>query len=259
MSDQLRAIVLAAGKGTRLQTDGCDLPKVMRPACGRPLLWYVLDALSFIPKDDIAIVVGYKKDDVMSHFPDYHFAVQAEQLGTGHAVLAARQYIDGFDGSVLVCCGDMPLIQKSTYESLAREHFANSFDCTILSGPSDIPLPYGRIIRAQDGSFLRMVEDRDCSDDEKKVTELNSGVYVFRARALLSALSGLHNHNAQREYYLTDVPAILQNAGARVGICQRDLGSEIIGVNKVEQLEQVERIIQNSDRRHTFTDERYFL
>ncbi len=244
MENELKAIVLAAGKGTRLQTEGCDLPKVMREACGRPLLQYVLDALSFIPRENVTIVVGYQREKVMERFSQYPFAVQTEQLGTGHAVMAARDALRDFDGDVLVCCGDMPLITRETYESLARAHREEKNDCTMLTGTAEGDLPYGRIVRDGKGNFLKMVEDKDCTPEEKKIDELNSGVYIFKARHLLPALSLLKNENAQGEYYLTDVPAFFREQGLRVGICKRELGYEIIGVNTLEQLRQVEEIIR---------------
>src|SRR5699024_7908364 len=150
------AVILAAGKGTRLQTEGCDLPKVMREALGKPLLQYVLDALDFIPRENITLVVGYKKEKVLQAFPDLRYAVQQEQLGTGHAVLYARDSFAQFDGGVLVCCGDMPLIRRETYMALAEAHFRQGNDCTILSGTSSLPLPYGRIVRTPSGGFLKM-------------------------------------------------------------------------------------------------------
>ena len=131
---EIKAIVLAAGKGTRLQTEGITLPKVMRQAAGRPLLAYVLDALSFLPKENIILVVGYHREDVEAAYPDYPAALQAQQLGTGHAVQCAAPRLEGFTGSVLVCCGDMPLMKKETYESLCRTHAADGNVCTILSG-----------------------------------------------------------------------------------------------------------------------------
>lgn len=246
----LKAIVLAAGKGTRLQTGDGDSPKVMRPVCGRSLLWYVLDALSFIEKRDIAIVVGYKKDDVIDHFPGYTYAEQTEQLGTGHAVMAAREVLAGFNGAVLVCYGDMPAIRRDTYEALVKTHFRENNECTILTseakftqGGPKIPLEYGRVVRGRDGGFLQVVEDRDCTPEQRLITELNSGVYTFNAQPLLEALKHLNNDNTQNEYYLTDVPAILLAGGARVGILRRDMGDEILGVNTLAQLEQAEEIM----------------
>lgn len=244
MNKKLKAVVLAAGKGTRLQTEGYDLPKVMRLACKRPLLGWVLDAVSFIDKEDIIIVAGYKREVVMAQFPGYTYAVQEEQLGTGHAVMSAESHLKGYSGCVLVCYGDMPLLTRATYEALASSHCEGNNDCTILSGRSGEKLPYGRIVRDQNGGFLRIVEDRDCTAEEKAINELNTGLYIFEAGKLLPALKKLKNNNSQGEYYLTDVPAILKDEGAKIGICTLELGSEIIGVNTMEQLMQVEDILR---------------
>lgn len=245
MENKLKAVVLAAGKGTRLRTEGCDLPKVMRQALGKPLLYYVLDALSFIEKEDAIIVVGYQKEKVMEYFGGYEFAEQKEQLGTGHAVMSAADALQGYDGAVLVCCGDMPIIKKETYMALAETHFSEGNDCTMLTGTSDEALPYGRVVRDENGGFLKIIEEKDCTPEEKKIEELNSGVYIFNSKKLLPALSKLKNNNSQGEYYLTDVPYVLQAQGDRIGICKRNLGSEIIGVNTPEQLAQVEQLLKD--------------
>ena len=253
MDTRLKAIVLAAGKGTRMQTEEDDAPKVMRRACGKPLLQYVLDALSFIDKKDTVIVAGYKKDEVIDSFRGYTYAVQTEQLGTGHAVMAAAPELAEFEGAVLVCYGDMPAVSQDTYKTLVQAHFEQDNECTILTGEYAVPegeqyvkLPYGRILRDRDGTFLHVVEDRDCTPEQKKITELNSGVYVFRAQPLLRALASLKSDNSQGEYYLTDVPAILRAGGARVGTLKRELGDEIIGVNTPEQLAQIEKILSSA-------------
>ena len=241
----LKAVVLAAGKGKRIATEGIDLPKVMRLALGKPLLGYVLDELSFLDKKDIVIVVGYKRETVTAGFPDYNFAIQTEQLGTGHAVMSAREFLEGFDGDVLVCYGDMPLLSRDTYTALARVHADEKADCTILTGTTDLDLPYGRIVRDENGGFVTVVEDRDCTPEQKKIDELNIGVYVFKAPALLSSLSELRTDNAQGEYYLTDVPAIIQKKGGKISLCKRSLGCELIGINTVEQLEMAEGFLKN--------------
>lgn len=239
---KLKSLVLAAGKGTRLQTEGCDLPKVMREALNRPLLGYVLEAIDFVAEEDIVLVVGYQKEKVTAAFPQYISAVQAEQLGTGHAVICAEKELAGFSGALLVCYGDMPLIKKETYKQLCELHISENNACTMLTGAAP-GLPFGRILRDESGSFLRIVEDRDCTAEEAAIEEKNSGVYVFDCEKLFAALKEIKNDNAQNEYYLTDVPEILVKAGERVGICERDLGSEIIGVNTVEQLREVEDIL----------------
>lgn len=243
MESPVKAVILAAGKGTRIQTEGTSLPKVMREALGRPLLSYVLEAVGFIPKEDIIIVAGYKKESVMSAFPEYSYALQEQQLGTGHAVMSAYEVLGDYTGQLLVCSGDMPLLKRETYEELVRVHREMENDCTILTGTSDSPLPYGRIVRDSRGCFKNIVEDKDCTAEQRLIDELNSSVYIFNAAALKRVLPELKNNNAQGEYYLTDAPGYMQNAGLKVGVCRRDLGDEIIGVNTVLQLNEVESLL----------------
>ena len=141
MKNGSKAVVLAAGKGTRLRTEGVDLPKVLRQAAGRPLLGYVLEELSFLKKEDVVLVVGYEREKVLAAYPEYPHAVQEPQQGTGHAVQCAREALAGFDGSVLVCYGDMPLMRRATYVSLIETHKREGNDCTLLSAVSDEELP----------------------------------------------------------------------------------------------------------------------
>ncbi len=238
---QIKAIILAAGKGKRLQQEGVDAPKVMRLAAGEPLLRHVLNALDFIPREDVTLVLGYKKEQVLAAFPQYPWAEQAEQLGTGHAAACGLQELGDYEGDVLVCAGDMPLLKKTTYEALVEEHRAAGNACTVLTGTADIPSKgYGRILRDEKGDFLTVVEDRDCTPEQAAINELNTATYCFNAADLRQALSLVRNENAQGEYYLTDVPAILKAQGKKVGVCCRHLGLEIIGVNTPEQLAQVE-------------------
>ncbi len=241
--NNVKAVVLAAGKGTRLQTAGVEIPKVMRLAAGRPLLRYVCDALDFIPKKDIVLVVGFMREQVIEAFPEYGFAVQAEQLGTGHAVACAMEQLRDYEGDVLVCCGDMPLLRRETYLALAELHRAEGNACTLLSGTSDEPLPYGRVVRGADGRFAAIVEEKDCTPEQRAIRELNSGVYLFRAPALRETLGKLRTDNAQGEYYLTDVPAFLLASGEKVGVCCRELGNELLGVNTPQQLEAVGKLL----------------
>lgn len=240
----LKAIVLAAGKGTRMRTDGCDLPKVMRLAHNQPLLHYVLSALDFIPPEDTIVVVGYQKETVMGAFSGYCFAEQTEQLGTGHAVMAAFTALKDFDGDVLVCCGDMPLIRKRTYQALVEAHRMAGNACTMLTGTCDVALPYGRVVRDSSGKFQEIVEQKDCTPEQLAIQELNAGVYVFDANALRESLGHLQNKNASHEYYLTDVPGDLLRRALSVDVCSLSLGSEIIGVNTPEQLAEVEAVLQ---------------
>lgn len=242
--NQVKALVLAAGKGTRLQTEGIDLPKVMRLADGKPLLHYVLTALAFLPPEDVILVVGWKKEAVLSAYPQYPHAVQEQLNGTGGAVRFAAPLLEGFDGHVIICCGDAPLMKKETFQALVQTHLENNNDCTLLSAHLDEGGNYGRVTREADGSFRAIVEDRDCTPEEKTITEVNTGTYVFRTAPLLESLGQLSQDNAQGEFYLTDVPAILKAKGLRVGLCDTCSPQEMLGVNTVEQLGEVEAILR---------------
>lgn len=242
--DNVKALVLAAGKGTRLQTEGINLPKVMRLADGKPLLHYVLAALDFLPQEDVVLVVGYQREAVLEAYPQYPHAVQAEQHGTGHAVQCAAHLLQGFDGHVLICCGDTPLVQKSTFESLVELHLKEGNACTMLSAILDEGGNYGRVLREKDGSFKCIVEARDCTPEQAAVREVNVGTYLFHVPELLAALDQLTDNNAQGELYLTDCPAIIKAAGHRVGVCDTCSEREMLGVNTVEQLQEVEDILR---------------
>lgn len=242
--NNIKALVLAAGKGTRLQTEGINLPKVMRLADGKPLLHYVLSALNFLPEEDVILVVGYQREAVLEAYPQYPHAVQAEQHGTGHAVQCAAHLLQDFDGHVLICCGDTPLVQKATFESLVELHLKQGNACTMLSAVLDEGGNYGRVLREEDGSFKCIVEARDCTPEQAAVREVNVGTYLFRVPELLAALEQLTDNNAQGELYLTDCPAIIKAAGHRVGVCDTCSEREMLGVNTVEQLQEVEDILR---------------
>ncbi len=244
MSQKVKALVLCAGKGTRLQTEGVDLPKVMRLADGKPLVHYVLSALDFLPKEDVVLVVGYKKEAVLAAYGDYPSALQAQQLGTGHAVQCAAQHFQGLDGHVLVCYGDTPLMKRSTYQGLIDLHLSQGVACTLLSAHIAQGGNYGRVIRDENGVFQSIVEAKDCTPEQAAVNEVNTGVYVFQAKALLEALGHLKNDNAQGEYYITDVPGYLLSKGLGVSVCDTCSETEMLGVNTVEQLQAVETVLR---------------
>lgn len=249
MTDQAymdgKAIVLAAGKGKRLQSELHDLPKVLREADGKPLLGYVLEKLPFLKHDDITIVIGYKGEQVEETAgPSYRYAWQREQLGTGHAVQMAAHEIEDYDGPVLICYGDMPLIRESTYRGLFRRYAEGDCDGVILAYVTELDLPFGRILRDETGKFQEVVEEVDCTPEQLLIRELNAGVYVFRAQSLVSALSRLGNDNKQNEYYLTDVPALIQADGGYIAVAQTSGEYEGIGVNTQEDLDQVSGLLR---------------
>lgn len=244
MNQQVKALVLAAGKGTRLQTEGVDLPKVMRLADGKPLLHYVLSALDFLPCQDVILVVGWKKEAVLQAYPQYPHALQEQQHGTGHAVQCAAHLLSGFDGHVLICCGDAPLMKRETFQALVDTQLREGNACTMLSARLEEGGNYGRVIRQADGSFATIVEARDCTPEQAAIREVNTGTYVFHVPELLAVLDQLSSDNAQGELYLTDVPALIKAAGGRVGLCDTCSPDEMLGVNTVEQLCQVEALLR---------------
>ena len=234
----MKAIVLAAGKGKRLNSEKAHLPKVMREAAGRSLLSYVLENISFIPHEDTVIVVGYMADTVKAAFPDdYRFVMQSEQLGTGHAVSMAKDELKGYTGDVLVCFGDMPLFKQETFKELFRTHAESGAAVTLLTAMTEVPPAYGRIIRDENGDIADIVEQKDCTPEQAKIREVTPGVYVFKAEWLFKALSQLKNNNAQGEYYLTDTPKIIMKMGGKVGSAVINDADQIVGVNTQEELE----------------------
>ena len=243
MREPLKAIVMAAGKGTRLRTEGVDLPKVLRQAAGKPLLEHVLGQLDFLPAQDVVLVVGYEGDKVVSAFPGYPHAFQSPQLGTGHAVQCAQGALKDFEGDILICSGDMPLMSRRAYLQLWDQHLREGNACTLMAGVVDDPGAYGRVIRDETGGFARIVEAKDCTPEEAQVREINAGVYIFRSRDLWRSLTTLRPDNAQGEYYLTDAPIWLVKQGERVGVCAACTEEELLGVNTLEQLQQVENIL----------------
>lgn len=249
MTKQRRAIVLAAGKGTRLHSEQFPLPKVLRELEGEALLLHVLRHLPGIAPQDTAIVIGYKGELVMAALRDrmYAFRWQKEQLGTGHAVRTALDFLEGFNGSVLICYGDMPMVREASYDELFRQVETTDADACILAYDTDLDLPYGRIIRDERGDFQRVVEARDCSAEQLRITELNAGVYVFRASVLRELLPILRNDNAQHEYYVTDIPGMIRERGGRVTVARTRGRYEGYGVNTPEDLDLLTRVLHGGE------------
>ncbi|MDR0858544.1 MAG: NTP transferase domain-containing protein [Oscillospiraceae bacterium] len=248
---RIKAIILAAGKGSRMR-DGTQLPKVLREANGKPILSYLLSALDFIPPEDTTLVVGYMAESICSEFPAYQTALQEPQNGSGHAVQCALPLVTDAS-SVVVCYGDMPLISAETYMKVLSNHQRSGNTATLLAARLKESNAYGRVEIDKDGRFTRIVEAKDdpIFDERGKDFYLyNAGSYVFEASALESALKKLTNDNNQGEYYITDVPAIIAEDGGTVGVVIIDDGTEILGVNTPDDLRLVERILlerQNAD------------
>lgn len=241
----MKAIVLAAGKGRRLVGQKSDMPKVMRPIGGKPMLCHVLDGLGFIPKKDIVIVAGYKKDMVISETGnEYSYVIQEPQLGTGHAVKCTKELLSFETGDALVCYGDMPLLSRGTFEGIIEAHKNSGADCTVLTAIApNLKLDYGRIIR-EDGRFTGIIEYRDCDEAQKKINELNIGVYVIKIPVLFGAAELLTADNDQGEYLLTDIPKHLLKQGKRLEAYTIYNSNEIYGVNTPDELELCEEIFE---------------
>lgn len=249
MASSLRAIVLAAGKGTRM---GGDRPKVLYEAGGKPLIHWVLNALSAAAVDGVVAVVGFGKDEVIRRLPTGVLWVeQSPQLGTGHAVMCARSLFVGdkcnpelAGAQIIVTCGDMPLLSAESFRRVAALRGETGAACCMLT--VDIPplSTFGRIIRDPSGAVSRIVEYKDASEEERTVLEGNTGVYCFRADALWSALDKVGNRNSQGEYYLTDVIPLLLAAGEKVVAIKCGAANEALGVNTPADLAEVEQALR---------------
>ncbi|MBQ9610166.1 MAG: NTP transferase domain-containing protein [Lachnospiraceae bacterium] len=242
--DKLKAVILAAGKGTRMNS---DMPKVIHKCDNQPMVHYVIKAAKDAGAMDVCVIVGYGENEVKKAIYDVvDFVTQEEQLGTGHAVKCAKDFI-GTDGDVLVLCGDTPLITGDTLTKLVELHKKLANGVTVLSAIVDDPTGYGRIIRDEQNGFVKIVEQKDADEEELAVKEINSGMYIFNAEALSASLELLSNDNAAGEYYLTDTIAIIKKIGLRVSAMalSGNAVDDIKGVNTIEQLEQATAIMQN--------------
>ncbi|MBD2872882.1 bifunctional UDP-N-acetylglucosamine diphosphorylase/glucosamine-1-phosphate N-acetyltransferase GlmU [Paenibacillus sp. IB182493] len=236
------AIVLAAGQGKRMKS---KLYKVLHPVCGKPMVGHVLDVVKEAEAERAVVIVGHGAEAVKSYLGDgAEFVLQEQQLGTGHAVRQAESLLGGEEGTTIVICGDTPLVQASTVRAMLELHAASGAAATVLTASFDNPTGYGRVIRGEDGSVQRIVEQKDCSPAEAAVKEINTGTYCFDNKKLFAALANVTSNNAQGEYYLTDVIGIFRAAGESVqAYCTGDL-AEAIGVNDRVALAEAERFMR---------------
>lgn len=243
MKEPVNIVILAAGLGTRMKSDQA---KVLHRVGGQPMIAHVLRAAAGLHPETITVVVGYQAAEVEAAAraalpPDLserlRFAVQTEQRGTGHAVMAARDQFKNSRGSLLVLYGDVPLMRTTTLRKLTEAHEQGNYAATLLTITiENDPPAYGRIVRDAKGNFARIVEQKDCTPEQLKITELNPGFYCFDMQALLASLDKLTNDNAQGEYYLTDVPEIMLRDGRRVGTAHHDDYIELQGCNTRAEL-----------------------
>ncbi len=245
----LDVLILAAGLGTRMRS---DLAKVLHQLDGRPLIAHVCRTAAALAPRKVFVVIGHQGEDVklavLDELDEQHaeFVWQKEQLGTGHAVNSAREFLENEDSTLLVLSGDVPMIRAETLAALIQQHHAHRGKgavCTILTVKLEDPTGYGRVVRTEEGLFEKIIEQKDASDEEKRIKEINSGIYCFDTRKLFSSLSEVKNENAQGEYYLTDVPALLSVSGEAVSLYQHHDAHEIEGINNRAQLADMERVL----------------
>ncbi|PRR83319.1 bifunctional UDP-N-acetylglucosamine diphosphorylase/glucosamine-1-phosphate N-acetyltransferase GlmU [Clostridium vincentii] len=236
------ALILAAGQGKRIKS---NIPKVLHKVCGKEMVNHVIDNMRNAGIEDVNVIIGKGAELVKDYTKDrkVFYSMQEDQLGTGHAVKCGKDFLQGKDGIVAVFAGDAPLTKIETINNLMEEHISKNNSVTLLSAYVKDPTGYGRIIRDGD-EVLKIVEHKDCTEEELKVKEMNAAMYCFDIKELLVSLEELSNDNTQGEYYLTDVIGILKSKGKRVGAVVTDY-EDTIGVNSRAQLAEAEEILRN--------------
>jgi UDP-N-acetylglucosamine pyrophosphorylase len=264
---KLAVVILAAGLGKRMKNP--DKPKVMFELNGKPLIQHVVELALRINAERIIPIVGHKREQVIefltnlipalpspteggsAELPEgsedvsnavFDFAMQEPQLGTGHAVMQTERYLQDFDGEVLILSGDVPLLSYDTVERLIDEHFSNSHEATLLTAIFKNPTGYGRIIRDSEGRFVKIVEHKDASEEERKINEMNPAIYIVNRKVLFDSLKKITPENNQQEYYLTDIFNFIPKE--RIGTVAAD-EIEVTGINSIEQLNEMEKIVKS--------------
>lgn len=250
--NKLAVIILAAGKGKRMNNP--NLPKVLAEIDSKPLIYYVLKQVDILTPDKVVLVVGNLKELVIdyieqSEFDKIDFAIQEQQLGTGHAVEMSREILHDFNGDVLILAGDVPLLTAESLRKFINLHYSCNSDVSVLSTIAPNPDGYGRIVRDSNDNFLRITEHKDADDTVKKIDEINSGIYLVKKDLLFESLQKVKNNNSQGEYYLTDIIEILKDEGKNVHSINAAPFEELQGINTTNELERAEemyRLIRKS-------------
>jgi len=239
------ALILAAGKGTRMKS---DMAKVLHVLNGEPLLYYSIAAARKAGAKKIIVIVGHQSDKVKEAFPDPDliFVEQRPQLGTGHAVMQAREALEGYRGLTVILCGDVPLLKPQTIRSLIKIHQDAKVSVTVLTTEPPGPHAYGRIVKNDHGDILKIVEHRDATDAERNILEINTGIYCVDTPFLFAALAQVKNDNQQNEYYLSDIVESACRGGRMVYAFLTREDVEVMGINTLEELQKAGDYLRQS-------------
>tara|TARA_A100000164_G_scaffold229426_1_gene203532 strand:- start:7476 stop:8198 length:723 start_codon:yes stop_codon:yes gene_type:complete len=238
MTDELRIIILAAGRGTRMNS---NLPKVLHTLNGSTLLDHVLDQSRLLDPIETILVVGFKKEKVISRTKERNnlkYATQVEQLGTGHAVLQTENLLKDKNGHILILYGDVPNIKASTLNPIINNHIKDNRGITLVTAELNNPTGYGRIIKDSRNSITKIVEEKDCSDKQRLIKEINTGIFIFKIPEIFDILNNIKTNNISKEYYLTDVVELAKSK-TKIKAIKINNSNEIIGVNTIEQLQEL--------------------
>jgi UDP-N-acetylglucosamine diphosphorylase/glucosamine-1-phosphate N-acetyltransferase len=244
MTSKVAAVILAAGLGKRMKSDKA---KVLHEINGKPMVLYVIETAKKIVGDNIVVVIGKQAEKVSEIVSKEHkviFALQKEQLGTGHAVKCALPFLPEYSEQVLILCGDVPLLSYNTVKRLYEEHIRSSRDISVLAVEADNPKGYGRIILDNENNVSGIVEEADATDAQKQIKTINSGIYCVKREFLEYFLNKISSNNAQSEFYLTDIIKIGYNYNKNIGAVLGQDNEELLGINSIQDLMAIERIIQ---------------
>ena len=245
MHTKVAVVILAAGLGTRMKSNKA---KVLHAVCGKPMVRYVVETAQKVAADNVVLVVGHQADEVrrtVSQQGRFYFALQTQQLGTGHAVLCALPYIPDFCREVVILCGDVPLIRADTIEALIGSHLAENRDVSVLAVEMANPTGYGRILLDVNGRVQAIVEEADASTEQKRIRLINTGIFCVKKEFLVEALPQIKSDNSQSEIYLTDIIEIAYLNRKHIGAVTGDNPIEVTGINTIEQLKSVEQAMKN--------------